>query len=86
VGAADRGTVELDEVGVAFDEELLVELPEFVELLVLFPFEAEVRVEVIGMAAVKATVWRFWLRETPVENEVKTVTDALAAADALLLF
>ena len=63
--------------------ELLVELP------VLLPLEAEVlefRVEVMGMAAEKATVWRFWSRETPVENEVKMVTWAADAVDDALLF
>ena len=69
--------VEVDFVEVEF--ELLVELP------VLLPLEAgelEVSVDVMGMAVEKATVWRFWSRETPVENEVKTVTGA--AEDALL--
>jgi hypothetical protein len=82
VGAVGRGPVE-----VAFAE---VEFELLVELLVLLPLEAgalEVKVEVMGMAAEKATVCRFWSRETPVENEVKTVTRAAdAAEDALLLF
>lgn len=63
--------------------ELLVELP------VLLPLEAgalEVRVEVMRMAVEKATVWRFWSRETPEENEVKTVTGAADAADDAVLF
>lgn len=81
MGAVGRGPVEVDFVEVEF--ELLVELP------VLLPLEAgalEVRVEVMGMAVEKGTVWRFWLRETPVENEVKTVTGAADAADDALLF
>lgn len=83
MGAVGRGPVEVGVVVVAF--ELLVELP------VLLPLAAgalEVRVEVMLKAAVKATVWRSWLRETPLENEVKTVTAAAAADVALpvLLF
>jgi hypothetical protein len=83
VGAVGRGPVEVDFVEVEVEFELLVELP------VLLPLEVgalEVRVEVMGMAAEKATVWRFWSRETPVENEVKTVTGAADAAEDALLF
>ena len=79
MGAVGRGPVEVEVDFVEVEFELLVELP------VLLPLEAgelEVSVDVMGMAVEKATVWRFWSRETPVENEVKTVTGA--AEDALL--
>jgi hypothetical protein len=85
VGAVGKGLVEVDCVDVVFADvelvdvefELLVELPE------ALPLEAgafEVNVNVMGMATVKASVWRFESRETPVEIEVETVT----RADALL--
>jgi hypothetical protein len=64
-------------VEVAFVE---VEFEEFVELPVLFPLAAGAlapNVEVMATTTVKGTVWRFWSRETPVEVEEKTVTDAL---------
>jgi hypothetical protein len=73
VGAVGRGELEVDFVEVEFVE---VEF-EFVELPVVFPLEAgefEVRVNVTGMAVETLTVCRFWSRETPVENEVNTVT------------
>jgi hypothetical protein len=71
VGAVGRGAVEVGFVEVAFVD---VEF-EFVELPVVFPLEAgefAVRVTVTGIE--KLTVCRFWSRETPVENEVNTVT------------
>ena len=62
---------------------------ELVELPVAFPLEAgefPVRVNVTGMALETITVFRFWSSETPVENEVNTVTWAVAAEVALSLF
>jgi len=73
VGAVGRGAVEVGFVDVEFVD---VEF-EFVELPVVFPLDAgefEVRVNVTGMALDTTTVCRFWSRETPVENEVNTVT------------
>jgi len=81
VGAVGRGPVEVGFVDVEFVD---VEFDD-VELPVMLPLEAgefAVIVNVMGMALETTTVWRFWSRDTPVENEVNTVT----WADALLLF
>ena len=73
VGAVGRGAVEVgfeevEFVDVEFDVEFV-----FVELPVALGEFAD-RVNVTGMAADTLTVCRFWSRETPVENEVNTVT------------
>jgi hypothetical protein len=85
VGAVGRGAVEVGFVEVELVDVELDDVEfEFVELPVVLG-EFAVRVNVTGMAVEKTTVCRFWSRETPVENEVKTVTWAGAAEDALLL-
>jgi hypothetical protein len=76
VGAVGRGAVEdgFEEVEFVDVEFVDVEF-EFVELPVVLPLEAgefAVRVNVTGLET--TTVCRFWSRETPVENEVTTVT------------
>jgi len=65
--------VDVELVDVEFED---VEF-ELVELPVMLPLEAggfEVRVNVMGMAAVKGVDWWSGPTETPVENEVETVT------------
>ena len=74
VGAVGRGAVEVGFVEVELVDVEFVDVEfEFVELPVALG-EFAVRVNVTGMAVEKTTVCRFWSRETPVENEVNTVT------------
>jgi len=78
VGAVGRGAVEVGFVEVEFVDVEFVDVEfVFVELPVVFPLEPgefAVRVNVTGMGVETTTVCRFWSRETPVENEVNTVT------------
>ena len=78
VGAVGRGAVEVGFVEVEFEDVEFVDVEfEFVELPVLLPLEAgefALKVNVTGMGLETITVCRFWSRETPVENEVNTVT------------
>ena len=77
MGAVGRGAVEVGFVEVEFEDVEFVDVEfVFVELpvVLLEPGEFAVRVNVTGMALDTTTVCRFWSRETPVENEVNTVT------------